>query len=256
MRSIIFFGVAALIVACGGGSGGDGSTNAVSPPSIPNASPGGYWVGTDSDNESVVALADEDGLFYFLDGRFENASGLLSVSNIDSIRGAFSLTQPPGIPDPTLGSDCKLDGSIVERTSMTLDASCKASGDQQVLTTFTFAYDARYERESSLTTIAGNYDYDVGGILNIAEDGTVFSQDDVTGCITNGRVLLNNPAFNVYNIAMQYTDCSRLDPAVHREQMFGIATLDNNVSPEQLLIIVTARIEESTVAIASAADRL
>ncbi|MBT8101278.1 MAG: hypothetical protein KJO82_16095 [Gammaproteobacteria bacterium] len=244
-----------LLSACGGGSGG-GTASVPDSTAIPNDSPGGYWVGTDGDNLPVVALADEDGLFYFLEGRFENSSGLLSVSNGDSIRGAFSLTQSPGVPDPTEGSDCKLDGSVSERNSMTLDASCKALNGQQLLTTLTFDYDPRYERESSLAIIAGNYDYAVGGVLNIAEDGTVFSQDDVTGCITNGRVLLNNPDYNVYNIAMQYTGCSRLDPAVHREQMFGMATLDNSVSPERLLIIVTARIDDSTVAVASTADRL
>jgi hypothetical protein len=62
---------------------------------------------------------------------------------------------------------------------------------------------AVYERDSSLATIAGNFetlDPNSGTMimLNINTDGTIFVQVPSTGCVLNGAVELIDSRFNAY----------------------------------------------------------
>ena len=86
--------------------------------------------------------------------------------NESSVHGNFQRPPEPGLvfQDENLNTDCKLSGSIVERSSMTLDVQCRTEENQQVITTLNLNYDIRYQRDSALATIAGNYDYSAGTV--------------------------------------------------------------------------------------------
>jgi hypothetical protein len=217
------------------------------PPSVENASPGGFWVGTDSDGEEVIAIIGEDGLFYFLAGRFKAGSGLVAVSNGEFVHGNFLLPREDSFisPNEELSPDCNLNGSVAERNLMTLDVKCKTEEDQQVLTTLTLNYDARYELESSLAIITGNYKYTIGMVLSIDASGFVFGQDAVTGCVINGHVAVINTDFNLYDIGWSNTSCMGQDSELNGRVFDGLALLDNTVIPNQLIIAVSSIIEGS-----------
>jgi hypothetical protein len=92
-----------------------------------------------------------------------------------------------------------------------------------------------YERESSLATIAGNYQ-GLKEVLNIAGDGTIFSQNSGTGCVANGQVSIINNAFNACDIEFTYSNCVGPAAVMNGSSFVGIASLDNSVMPEKLLV--------------------
>lgn len=212
----------------------------------------------DTDGEVVVVVAGEDGLFFFLDGRFREGSGILSVTGGETVTGILLLPQERGLETPgdKLNSDCNLTGSITERQSMTLEVKCRTVDDQQVFTTLALNYDTRYERVSSLATIAGNYDYSEGMVLNIDANGVVFGQDAVTGCVISGQVTITNMAFGLYDIEWGSINCVGQDSVLNGKGFFGLALLDNTVIPEQLIIAVSSDVQDAFISIISFAERL
>lgn len=221
-----------------------------------NASPGGLWIGVDSNAEPVAMLTSEEGLFYFLSGPFDDSTGLLGIMNGDSVNGVMGNPENSGDIGSSGRTDCKLTGSVNERVSMLLDVRCRGSQEEEVLTTLSLEYDPRYERSSSLEQVAGNYQLDFGSVLNIAGDGMIFSQDGRTGCMTIGEVKIIDPRFNVYEIEMIFIECPGVDRLVYHETLFGIAMLDETFTPERLIFSVSDVIEEKLIVISGWADRL
>jgi len=237
--------LASLIVIAFGFAGCSSGSSSPSvefvPPPVSFASPGGLWVGVDSDGQDVSAIVSEDSFFYFLDGRFETGSGILTVINGKSVLGSFLPPPEPGFvsQDENLNRSCKLSGSIVERDFMTLDVQCRTEANQQVITTLDFNYDTRYERDSSLAVIAGDYGYSAGMVLSIDAIGSIFGQDALNGRVINGQITLINSDFNLYGIAWNDVCCIESNSALRSESFFGLALLDNTVVPEQLVIAVS-----------------
>lgn len=248
--------IASALVGCS--SGGSSPNGEFMSSSARSASPGGFWVGADSDGEDVIAIVSEDGLFYFLAGRFAEGSGLLTVINGESVNGVLQLPEQPGFefPNEKLSRDCKLTGSVAERDFMTLDVQCRTEENQQVLTTLELNYDNRYERDSSLATIAGDYSYTAGMVLSIDAIGSVFGQDSVAGRVINGQVTAINTAFNLYGVEWSNVCCVGQDSELIGKVFSGFALLDNTVIPEQLIIAVSSNREDVFVTIISFAERL
>jgi hypothetical protein len=258
MRSALVPLLALTIVSCsnsGDGSGLGSNGLAASPASTQTiASPGGLWIGVDSDTNTVALLVSEDGTFYFLAGPLVMGTGIFSVTSSNSLRGVMALPNEFDESNVETASDCKLTGQIEERTSLTLDVRCRDSQLTGDLTTLSLAYDVRYDRDSSLSTIAGNfYYYRIGSVLNIAGDGTVFSQNS-TNCLTTGRVTIMNSSYNVYRINLQFTSCSGLGSSVNGDTYSGLAFLDDSATPERLTFIVSN--DRADITILSWADRL
>jgi len=231
--------IASALAGCSSGSGSPNGEFV--PPSTVNASPGGFWVGVDSDDQDVIALVSEDGLFYFLDGRFETGVGILTVINGESVHGIFQPPLESGFvyQDESSNRDCKLTGSVTERDFMTLDVQCRTEENQQVLTTLDLNYDIRYERDSTLATIAGDYGYMPGMILSIDTIGSVFGQDSVTGRVINGQITVINTSFNLYGVEWSEICCVGQDAELISKVFSGFALLDNTVVPEQLITAVS-----------------
>jgi hypothetical protein len=220
------------------------------------ASPGGLWIGVDSDANPVTLLVNEEGTFFFLRGPLVKGTGILDVTSSESLRGILLRWNEFDSSRTVAQSDCNLTGLIEERVSLTLDIRCRDSQTTGILTTLTLAYDARYDRDSSLSTVAGNfYNYQNGSVLNIVGDGTVFSQDGES-CLTNGRIYVANSTYNVYGIILQFTNCPGLDSGANGDNFSGLALLDDTVTPERLTFGLWNDTADQYVAILSWADRL
>ena len=180
--------------ACGGGGGGA----TFNPPPVTNASPGGIWFGIDSDGGEVGALVTETGRFHLIDEFLNQGAGTLSVSNGNDVSGTFQLVPELGFTfeDGTTLADCTLSGTVAERQTLTVTVNCTTTGGLQDQVTATLSYDATYERDSSLATIAGRYGDDSGIVTDIDSDGRIFEHDPTTACVTNGQVSVINSAFN------------------------------------------------------------
>jgi len=219
--------VGTLLSACDDGGGGGG-----------NMSPGGYWVGETSDGEAVVgapifALVTETGRIHFTIGGRQGA-GVLSVRNGNDVSGNFQFVTDRDIPFPdgTTQSDCTVSGTVRERATMSLTADCTTTaGLQFQLTVPFFGYLAGfYERASSLATIAGLYQTG-GPVMDIAADGTIFAQEAFTNCVMNGQVNIIDPAFNLYDFQISYSNCTGRDADQNGATFVGIGFLLEITNP-------------------------
>jgi hypothetical protein len=236
MRRFVILAVFGLLAsACGGGSGGGSQP-------VTNVSAGGIWEGTDPiAGLELIGVVTETG-----EARFIRADGLQSFGNASvsgtSISGSYTGLLPFGFMFFD-GSTCgtgTFSGTVRERQSITATFNFKTSSGASDSGSGTFNYNALYDRDSSLATIAGNYlDPDTGAVINVNSNGVIFSQDAVTGCVLNGQVSIIDSRYNVYRVEYQFESCEGFQVYLNGTTATGIGVLDNTVDPERAVIGVT-----------------
>jgi hypothetical protein len=136
-------------------------------------------------------------------------------------------------PTTTFGP---LSGTVVGRTSMTLNG-------------ISWIYNGGiYGQPSSFATIAGSWSGSYvfgangGATLSIDTNGVMYAADTVDSgstCVINGQVSLIDTAYNAYDIAMTYSNCTDIfDQEVNGLTGVGTGYIDYGVSPSVLRIIV------------------
>jgi len=221
-------------------------------------SPGGIWVGVDSNGGDIAAIVTEAGRFHFLSlDDLSQGSGIMSVSNVNNLNGNFQLVTQLGFvfPDGTTLADCTLVGTVAERQTVTVTIDCTTTAGLQNQSTATLNYEANYERDSSLATIAGNFQ-GITSVLNIAGDGTIFAQDAATGCVVNGQVSIIDAAYGAYDFEFTYSNCLGQAAILNGSSFSGIAVLDNTVNPEVLVVAATGNVGGVLVSFIQVLDRI
>ena len=207
-------------------------------PPATEASPGGVWRGTSSLGTGVVGLVSESGQFHFIQddgvqlvGRLTTSGDALSSNFVGyaSFGGKFDDGSTTGV-----GS---LSGVLSERSSMTAESSFTTSRGAESESTIELTYDPIYERNSSLGSVAGNYlDTERNVVINVNDEGEFFSQDPRSHCITNGTVSVINPAFNLYRVEYEFSNCKGHSGILNGKVADGLAALDDSQSPEVLIL--------------------
>ena len=146
-------------------------------------------------------------------------------------------------------------GTVAERQTITVTVNCTTTAGLQSQSALTLNYDAQYERDSSLSVIAGNYD-DFGLVINIDANGVLFEQDPVSGCVNNGQVSIIDTAFNAYDFQFGFSNCTGQFAILNGASFVGIATLDNTVTPEVLIVGATGDIAGTLVSFVGFSGRL
>ncbi len=245
VRFLYVLGLTAFCVACGGGGGGAAP---LPQPPVVNASPSGIWTGIDSNGGQIIVFVTETGRFHIIDQFLNQGSGILSVSNGNDVTANFQLVTPLGItfPDGTTLRDCTLSGTVTERQTMTVTGNCTTTAGQDQITV-TLNYDANYERDSSLATIAGLYDDGSGIVTDIASDGMIFEQDPVSSCVINGQVSIIDPDFNLYDFQFGLSNCTGPDAILNGASFVGLGLLDDTFPPEVLIVFATGDVAGTLV---------
>ena len=149
----------------------------------------------------------------------------------DRVAGSFQTRAIQPSPTSPTGSelDCTLEGTVSTRVSMQVAVVCTDPAGAATTTPLTFLYDSRYDTDSSLALIAGNYTIPVNAAansLNINGDGTLFGvYQNGQRCTVNGRVATIDQNFNLYRFEMLFSGCTVL-PQFEGVTMTGFATLD------------------------------
>ncbi len=238
-------------ISCDGGP--------LDPEEVINASPGGIWVGVDpSRGGQIVMVATEGGTFRLVNQAQNQGFGVLSVSNGNDVSSNFQLVTELGFtfPDGTTIADCTLSGTIAERQAMTVAITCTTTSGLLDEINTVLDYDATYERDSSLATIAGVYVDRSGIVANIAEDGTIFVQDPLFGCVTNGLVSVIDSDFNAYEYQFEINNCTGLAAVFNGTSYSGIASLGSTVTQDLLIVAATGEVAGTLVSIIIVANRL
>jgi hypothetical protein len=234
-----------MLTACSSGGGDDAAPA--------NQSLGGIWTGTDNSGNDIIALATETGQFHFLD--VTNAAqgfGTGSVANGNAVALTYTIVPELGdtLPDGSVSASCTGTGTVQQRQSLSVSVSCTSSASSWTGSA-TLAYDATYDRDSSLALVGGNYD-DLGDVLTIDSNGVLFEQSATTGCVLNGQISIINPSWNAYDVAFTVSNCQGAAAILNGSAWDGIAALELEAGSETLIAAVTGEVQGTTFSIISA----
>ena len=263
---LIVTSCAVLLVACGGGGGGgNGGGNANQPPPqpAPQQKVGGIFTGTItvcSPPECPIdtfVLVSERGEYLTQDLEFRARpnAGQMTV-NGGGITGSRRLynaitseVKPFGyvpISPPQADSDNlnrSIRGAVIERQS--IDGNFVHSGSANVEIHIT--YDAQYEKDSSLATIAGMYSADDGAgyaLTYVIDAAGAITGSDSTGCTVSGNIGIIDADFNMYSTDLAFSACGpggadgagytglatlRVDPVTMQETLYFYAATDAEI---------------------------
>lgn len=121
--------------------------------------------------------------------------------------------------------------------------------------TFALTYNALYDRDSSLATIAGNFREPNGTVVSVDASGNIFSQDATTGCVVNGKASIIDSRYNAYDIQYTFSSCIAELTVLNGVTFTGLGTLDNTAVPEQAVIAVTYQGMTTNLALIEVLDR-
>jgi hypothetical protein len=179
-------------------------------------------------------VSDGGGNFYFYSSSATCTglyNGTLTVSGTGvSGSGAFTpdVFGPAGCPAAV---HVNYSGTLVSGVSMTLTATTTGGGGTS--TTFNWALNPVYLQGSALSLVAGSWTMPGGSVASISSSGVISGHDAASGCTISGRVSVNNPGVDLYNVAATYSGCTGAAAALNGSALSGLGTLDNSVTPNQ-----------------------
>lgn len=256
-HSAVVVAAAVILGGCGGGGDGGGSSQTPTPPPVTSASPGGIWEGSLGSGELVLGLVTESGEFHFLTDDGTQYFGTVATNGTSASAQFTGYTAGGFIfQDGSTRGTGSLSGTVQARSSFNATSSFKTSAGNSNSNSISLTYSALYDRDSSLATLAGNFrDIVTGTILNINSSGQAFAQNAATGCVLNGSASIINPQFNAYRVQYAYSSCQGADAFLNGTTFNGLATLDNTVTPEELIVGAQALIGSTGVSVVEVLDR-
>ena len=231
----------ALCAGCGGGGGSPAATPAAAnPPVVTQQSAGGMWfapVPAGSGQATSLMIAETGDLKISMAPTATSgpAFGYGAVAVMGNrVEGSLETRAIQTSPTAPAGAQfhCTVSGTVNPRVSLQLTTVCTDGAGATTTTSFGFMYDSRYDMDSSLADIAGNYNFPANtplntatNSLNINGDGTLFGMyDNGPRCTLNGTVSIIHPDFNLYRFEVLFSTCTRLASQYEGARMTGLAT--------------------------------
>jgi hypothetical protein len=228
--------VLALLTGCGGSGGDGGSSSAVAPTTVPlpaQQSVGGMWASSTPNSPMSLMIAETGDVRVAIPptGNSGPAFGYGAVTVIGNrVEGSLETRAIPFSPTSSSAPelDCTISGTVSTRLSMQLSIACVDGAGTTTTSSVSFFYDPRYETDSSLAAIAGNYTLSVNSAtntLNINGDGTMFGlYHNGPRCTLNGTISLIHGDFNLYRVEVQFSGCTGFVTQYEGATMTGFAT--------------------------------
>jgi len=250
-------GLLSLLVLAGcGGGGGDGG-GITRPPPPANDSPGGIWAGERPNGTPIVVLISETGEIRILDEFGNQGFGTVVVTNQTNVTANYRIAPPFGdtVIDGSESATCSFAGTLQERVSMEYQLDCMTSLGTAFGGAITLTYSAAYDTDSSLASIAGQYDAD-GDVLTIDATGAVFLQGSQTGCVVNGQVSVLRSAWNLYAVTAATENCQPPYDPLNGASWEGLGTVVPEVGADTLLGGLTTEVGGLPVSLVLVLPRL
>jgi hypothetical protein len=242
-NALLAAGVLALLAGCGGGDSATGGSTLGNDSSQTNATPGGIWRGNESvSGLQVIGIADEKGNFNFVraDGvQYVGAATVTGTSLSANVNGIVPLGFVFG--DGSAHGTGTITGTVQARKSINLATNFKTDFGAVSTGTLNLTFDTLYNRASSLTTLSGNFKVSTNAniVVTVNSNGALFAQDPASGCVLNGTAAILNASYNAYEVQFDYATCTGASAPLNGVKFTGLATLDNTVSPEQIVVGAT-----------------
>lgn len=241
--------VSALLIAGCNGSSLDGTDTSTTPT---NASATGVWSGTDSASGlAITALINAAGQADFIRSDGLQFVGSVQVSG-NAIAGTVGVYADFGsaFADGSTHGLGTLSGSVTSGDALNANVAFTTDGGTAVSGTWSLSFDALSSGGSSLAAISGNYtDGTTGAVVSISGAGQMTSQDSTTGCVLNGTVSTTASSVDIYQVAYNYESCSGAYAGLNDVPFTGLAVLNVNVSPVQVIMGVSGQATQQSATV-------
>jgi len=209
-----------------------------------NAVPSGVWTGSDSvSGQTVAAFVNSAGEAYFYRNDGVLFTGTIQMSGDSAAVAVTGYSAFPAVfADGSLSGVGTLKGTVTTASSMTLSLVFTTNGGTAISGDWTFSYDGLASSGSSLQTISGSYtDSSTGVTIEISSLGAITTQTPSNDCELSGTVSTSDTGYDVYQVAYSYEGCTGTYAALNAVQFSGLAVLNTNLSPVQLLMTATGQ---------------
>lgn len=230
MIKFLFVIVALTLVSCGGGGGGSSTSSTVT-----NQQVSGIWRGTSyssvqKSTSNILGIISENNVARFLSLTSGGQYSGVIAANESSFSSSMTAYAPLGYAwlDGSVIGNMNINGTVAPKTS--LNGSYSGVGDSG---TFTFAYDSKYERPSSLSSVSGSWSLTSSGVLynvSVNSNGTITGNTS-TGCTYSGVISIINASYNCYNVNLTIGSCGAFNG-----NYTGLATLTDTYTANDTLI--------------------
>ena len=244
-----FIDVIAVIgmALCASGCGGSSSTSTSS--TTANASAAGIWTGTDSASGlTLTGIVNAAGLADFIRSDGVQYVGTVQISGTALAVALNGYTQfGAEFPDGSTYGVGTLNANVSTGSSISGTLTFTTSDNTSTSSTWSLTFDSLYDTASSLSTIGGNYsdsstgDPSSGATVSITSGGVITAQSSANGCVLSGNMSTNNTSYDVYEVSYSYESCTGTDATLNGIEFTGLAILNSNVSPMQIVIGVTGQ---------------
>lgn len=218
-------------------------------PGVPDQALGGIWTGIDNIGNFIVVFSTDDGRFRLLvEDTAEQGVGTASA-NGDVLTVEYTFVARFGLMlfDGSSSATCSGSGTILERQTLSVSVDCTTAGGQNFSTIADLTYESLNDVDSDLALIAGVYTDENAVVTSIAGDGVLFAQDPVFGCVENGQVNVIDPAYDLYDVTITYSNCIAPFDAFNGTTLTGFALLYTTVVPESAGFVLSGRVNGVTI---------
>jgi hypothetical protein len=230
---------ALTLSACHWGPAAAGSGN---PNPVPQTATEGLWTGTDTVSLlTVTGIVDGDGKALFI-----RSDGLEFVGTLDASGGLVSAgvdgyaNYGSTFSDGTTYGAGTLTGTVTAGQSLDLTLQFNTSANMAVSGTWNLSFLTLSTSGATVAKISGNYtDAVTGASLAISSGGALSAQGATsgwTGCVLTGTVTVPDVNYDVYNVSYSYASCTGEWAALNGVTFTGLALLNSNNSPMQIIM--------------------
>ncbi len=202
----------------------------------------GVWGGTDSvSGDAVTALISSTGQAVFIRGDGDQFTGTAQVSSNNlamSVSGYpdFSATFPDG-SSYGIGT---LSGTVSSAASLAATLSFTTDGNSSITGDWSLTYQSLSNDGSSTGMISGDYtDSVTQSQISISTGGVLSGTNTGNGCTMNGTVSTGDSTHDIYEVSYTFSNCTGTYQALNGIELTGLATLNSNLSPAQIIMAVT-----------------
>lgn len=227
-------------------------------PGVPDQAVGGIWTGFDDGGNFIIVLSTDTGRFNLLiEDTAEQGVGT-ATANGDVLTVNYTQVARFGLTlfDGSSSASCSGSGTIQERQTLSVSVDCTTSGGQIFDTSAVLAYDSLGDVDSDLSLIAGVFTDENAVVTSIAGDGGLFAQDAVFGCVENGQIDIIDPAYNLYDVSISYSNCVAPFDAFNGTTLTGFMLFNNTAAPDLLGFALTGRVNGVTITADYTLERL
>jgi hypothetical protein len=230
---------ALTLSACHVGSLSSGSGSG-SP--TPKVAAEGLWTGTDSvGQETVTGIVDSMGKAVFIRSDGLEFTGTLGISGSSVAAGVDGYANYGStFSDGTTYGVGTVSGTVSAGKSLDLALQFNTSGNTTIASTWDLSFLTISTSGATLAKISGSYtDTVTGASATISSAGVLTAQSATTGwtdCVLNGTVSVPDANYDVYDVTYTYTSCTGDWATLNGVAFSGLALLNSNNSPNQIIM--------------------